>query len=95
MWHTMELDSVRRKLNTNLKMGLTNEEVEKREKEYGKNQLKGKKKEPLWLKFLKQFNDFMIIILILASIVSAIVARIDGSNDYMDSIIIIGMLLWG
>ena len=94
MWHTMELDSVRRKLNTNLKMGLTNEEVEKREKEYGKNQLKGKKKEPLWLKLLKQFNDFMIIILILASIVSAIVARIDGSNDYMDSIIIIGIVVF-
>lgn len=36
----------------------------------------------------------MIIILILASIISAVVSKIDGSNDYIDSIIIIAIVIF-
>ena len=52
-----------------------------------------KKKESLIVKFFKQFNDFMIIILIIASIISAIVSKLQGENDYFDSIIIIAIVV--
>ncbi len=89
MWHTMVLGEVLRKLKTDLNTGLREEQIENIRKVYGENKLAESKKENLFIKFLKQFNDFMIIILIAAAIISAIMAYIDGTNDYLDSIIIL------
>ena len=89
MWQTLKEEDVLHKLNTNEKNGLKEEDVKKLQKEEGKNKLQDSKKESIFIKFIKQFNDFMIIILITASIISAIVSKIQGENDYIDSIIII------
>lgn len=94
MWHTLRKDEVLRNLCTNEKVGLAGEEVKQRQQKYGKNKLQEKKKESLFIKFLKQFNDFMIIILIIASIISAVVSKMQGENDYVDSIIIIGIVVF-
>lgn len=94
MWQTLRKDEVLKSLSTNEKLGLSDEEVKRRQEEYGKNKLEEKKKESFFIKFIKQFNDFMIIILILASIISAVVSRIQGENDYVDSIIIIGIVIF-
>ena len=94
MWQTLKKDEILKSLGTNEKNGLQYEQVKKRQNEYGKNKLKEKKKESLFIKFLKQFNDFMIIILIIASIISAIVSKMQGENDYVDSIIIIGIVIF-
>ena len=93
MWHTLIKDEVIRRLQTSSKIGLREEEVKKRQEKYGKNRLKDKKKESILVKFIKQFNDFMIIILIIASIISALVAYMQGENDYIDSIIIIAIVI--
>ena len=89
MWYTQTVDEVIKKLKSNVNSGLADNEVIKRKEKYGENKLKEKKKENIIIKFLKQFNDFMIIILIIASIVSAGVSYLRGENDYIDSIIII------
>ena len=75
-------------------MGLTTEESKNRLNENGVNKLQEKKKENIIIRFIKQFNDFMIIILIIASVISAVMAKIEGSNDYMDSIIIIAIVVF-
>ena len=93
MWQTIKKEDVLREFGTNSKNGLTEEEVKKRQNKYGKNRLKDKPKENIFVKFIKQFNDFMIIILIIASIVSAVISTIQGQNDYIDSIIIIGIVI--
>ena len=94
MWYTLRTDEVVRKLNTDIKKGLTKEEVKKRKEKYGKNKLKDKPKESIIIRFIKQFNDFMIIILIIASIISAVVSYMQGENDYFDSIIIIAIVFF-
>lgn len=94
MWQTLNLSELKHRLKTNYQYGLTHEEVDKRFHEYGENKLDDKPKESLIKKFFKQFNDFMIIILIIASIVSAIIEFVQGSNDYFDSIIIIGIVIF-
>lgn len=94
MWHTLNVDEVRRNLRTNINLGLTDEEVQKRLQENGLNKLEDKKKENILIRFIKQFNDFMIIILITASIISAIMAYIEGNGDYLDSIIIIAIVVF-
>lgn len=94
MWQTLEKNDVIRRLNTKEIEGLTEEEVKIRQAKYGKNKLKDKKKESIIIKFIKQFNDFMIITLIIASIISAVISKMQGENDYVDSIIIIGIVIF-
>ena len=93
MWHEKSKYEIERELGTNINYGLTSKEVERRKQIYGLNKLKEKKKENIFLRFIKQFNDFMIIILIIASIVSAAISYVQGENDYIDSIIIIAIVI--
>ncbi len=90
----MSNEEMRKNVRTNYEKGLTNEEARKRILKYGKNVLEDKKKENIIIKFLKQFNDFMIIILIVASLISAVMAKIDGSGDYIEAIIIIAIVVF-
>ena len=46
------------------------------------------------VRFLNQFKDFMIIILIIAAVISAVVSYIEGTGDYFDSIIIIAIVVF-
>ena len=93
MWHTLRIGEIVRDFKTSINYGLNDEEVAKRKEKYGKNILKDKPKENLIIRFLKQFNDFMIIILIIASIISAGVSYIQGEQDYFDSLIIIAIVI--
>ena len=94
MWHMLSTKEVEKKLGTNMKLGLSEKQVEERRQKYGLNQLKEQKKQSILIRFLKQFNDFMIIILLIASVISAIVSKMEGSNDYFDSIIIIAIVVF-
>ena len=93
MWHTKAVSEVEVNFRTNKQSGLDEKEVEERKKHFVENKLADKKKEIIFIKFIKQFNDFMIIILIIASIISAVVSKLDGSGDYIDSIIIIAIVV--
>ena len=72
-WFNKKVDDVEKELNTSIQNGLSTDEVKKRQEKYGDNALKAKKKKSLFQKFLAQFKDFSIIILIIAAIVSGIV----------------------
>ena len=93
MWHTYDIGNLIYKLKSNLLYGISNEEAQKRLEKYGKNKIEDKKKESIFIKFIKQFNDIMIIILIISAIVSAAVAKLEGNGDYIDSIIIISIVI--
>mgnify|MGYP002559757404 FL=1 len=94
MWYTLSTKEVEKQMQTNIEFGLNEKQVEDKQNKFGLNKLEEKKKESIVIKFIKQFNDFMIIILIIASIISAVVARLEGSNDYFDSIIIIAIVVF-
>lgn len=94
MWHEMNIYEVLKEKNTDERIGLSTDEAKKRRIEYGLNKLNQKKKESLFVRFIKQFNDFMIIILIIASIISLVLAKVEGTNDYIDSIIIIAIVIF-
>ena len=93
MWQSFNVDEVARKLRTNIERGLSKEEAENRRNKHGPNKLEEKKKENILIRFIKEFKDFMIIILVIAAIVSAVVSYIQGQNDYIDSIIIIAIVV--
>ena len=93
MWYNMRMEEIERKLETNLSQGLSEEDARKRQEQYGENKLEEQKKENIFIRFLKQFKDFMIIILIIAAVISALIAKWEGSNDYIDSIIILTIVV--
>lgn len=93
MWQTKEISQIFKELKTSYK-GLNENDVKQRLEKYGKNTLKEKKKESIFIKFIKQFNDFMIITLIIAAIISAVVSKMNGESDYIDSIIIIAIVIF-
>lgn len=68
--HYQKIDELLKKINTDKDKGLTNKQVEDRIKEYGYNKLNEKKKKSLFIRFLLQFKDVMVIILIIAAFVS-------------------------
>ena len=86
-WYNLSKEEVQEKLKTNLESGLTTEQVSENRAKYGYNQLQAQKKKSLFVKFLEQFKDFMIIILIIAAVVSGVVGYMQGEG-ITDSIII-------
>jgi len=86
-WFNLSTKEVEKKLESSKTVGLLDEEVNKRKAEYGLNELKSAKKTPLFIKFLEQFKDFMIIVLIIAAVISGAVGYMQGEG-ITDSIII-------
>ncbi len=93
MEYEISKEELRRKLKSDYIKGLSQGEAEARLKTFGKNVLKTEKKESIFIKFIKQFNDFMIIILLIAATISAVMAKIEGTGDYIESIIIIAIVI--
>ena len=65
------------KFQVNPKNGLNNEQVKNNQEKYGLNKLKEKKKKGMFRKFLDQFKDVMILILIVAAIISFVIACVE------------------
>ena len=87
-WYNKKIEEIEQKLETDKEKGITTEEVQKRKEKYGLNELKAKKKKSLLQKFIEQFKDFSIIILIIAAIVSGVVGVAQGEG-ITDTIIIL------
>lgn len=69
------------------KEGISSDESAKRIEEFGPNALLEKRKKPVWVLFLAQFKDFMILILAAAAVISGIV------GDLTDTIIILVIII--
>lgn len=79
-------DSVISLLESNVTTGLTDLEVKQRQETYGLNELEAEEKTTLFQKFIAQFKDFMIIVLLVAAGVSVIA---EGAHGLTDAIIIL------
>ena len=87
-WYQKNINDVKKELATDIEKGLSSKQVEEKQQNVGFNELKARKKKSLIVKFLEQFKDFMIIVLIIAAIVSGIVGILEGEG-ITDTIIIL------
>jgi Ca2+-transporting ATPase len=71
-WHHSEVQEVAHFLQTHLEKGLIAEEVARRQTQYGFNELTGKKGKPAWMKFLLQYKQPLLIVLVSAGFVKFI-----------------------
>jgi P-type Ca2+ transporter type 2C len=86
-WHTLATNEVAKETNTNITRGLTTEEAKKRLKRFGYNELTEAKKQSVLLLFLNQFKDFMVLVLLAATVISGLL------GEYVDAIAIIVIVI--
>ena len=91
-WFNKEIKEIEKELQTDLKEGLKDEKISKIREKVGFNELKATKKKTMLQRFLDQFKDFSIIVLIIAAIVSGIVGVSEGEG-ITDTIIILIVVL--
>lgn len=92
-WFFESAEAVGAKLNVP-EGGLSKEEAEARLSEYGKNELQEKKKRNAFLRFLDQFKDVMVIILLCAAAVTTVIAIVEKNyTDFIDVGIILAIVI--
>ncbi|ACA54491.1 calcium-translocating P-type ATPase, PMCA-type [Clostridium botulinum] len=79
-------------LNTNPDKGLDTKQVKEARKKYGENKFKEKKPMSFVERFVNQLKDFMIIILIIASLLSFFLAS-KGDGSYIEGSLILAIVL--
>lgn len=80
-------------LKTDTERGLDPQEVQQRQRQYGFNEIREGRKQTLFLRFLGQFKDFMVLILLAAAGVSFLVSKLRGDNEFIDSVIILAIVV--
>lgn len=92
---TKSTEQILKELDTDCVKGLTSDEASLRFAKYGPNSLGEEKKVPLWKRFLAQFADAMIIILIAAAGLSAYMAVKSGGGftEWIDVIVILAIVI--
>lgn len=88
-WHSMSTREALQKLQVKKEQGLASSEVIKRRREYGENKILSAKKKSLFRRFLEQFSDFMVLILLAAAVISFVTSMMEHDADFIDSIIIL------
>ena len=86
-WYEQSVEEVSRNLSTDPEKGLSPDEARARLEKYGPNELEQKKSTTVFQMFLSQLKDYMVIILIAASLVSLLVGEV------VDSLVIIGIVI--
>ncbi|SFI21699.1 MULTISPECIES: calcium-translocating P-type ATPase, SERCA-type [unclassified Bacillus (in: firmicutes)] len=86
-WYELRAHEVEERTNTNVKTGLTEQEVGIRLKKLGPNELQEAKRPSALLVFLAQFKDFMVLVLFGATIISAFL------GEYVDAIAIVAIVI--
>lgn len=87
-YYKSNINDVIRKLESNRNEGLKSSEIAYRQNKYGKNEIKEKKKKSLLSMFLEQFDDFLVLILLIAADISIITSLLNNES-FTDGIIIL------
>ncbi|MCD5001608.1 cation-translocating P-type ATPase [Enterococcus saccharolyticus] len=73
--------------------GLSDAEAKSRLSQYGANELEEGKKKSMLQKFLEQFKDLMILVLLVAAAISAMVPNAEGHREWVDAVIILAVVI--
>jgi Ca2+-transporting ATPase len=74
-WYSRTIEAVARALETQLDHGLSADEAQARLQKFGHNELRERPPVPFWKKVLDQLKSFVVILLIVASVISALLGE--------------------
>ena len=90
LYHSQPQTEVLNALHTNQEQGLTAAQVAQLQSEYGPNKLREKQKKTTLQRFLDQFKDAMILILIVAAIISFVIACVEQDpKEFFEPVLIL------
>ena len=88
--HNETIEKVVHSLESNLAVGLTGEQVQTKREKFGENKLREKKKKTNFQRFLDQFKDVMILILLAAAAISFVIACAEGNpKEFFEPLLIL------
>jgi Ca2+-transporting ATPase len=87
-WHSLAVDQCTKLLETDSTRGLSQREAAQRLTRYGPNKLTEKKPRPAWLKFLDQFKNLLVLVLIGAALLAGAV------GDLKDAVVILIVIVF-
>ncbi len=90
-WYRLDVDETLAALQTSREQGLTPSEAVARQGRYGWNEITFKKT-PAWIRFLRQFNDAMVIILLVTAAITGLLTAL-GSHMLPDTLVILGVVV--
>ncbi|XCN74366.1 MAG: HAD-IC family P-type ATPase [Candidatus Electrothrix aestuarii] len=90
LWYQMDEAAVLEALATS-RSGLSPETARERQQQFGVNELEFKKT-PAWVRFLRQFNDPMVIILLITAIITGVLTAF-GHHMLPDTLVIAGVVV--
>src|SRR5690625_1345738 len=86
-WHTLTVDETLERLESDPETGLTGEEASARLDRYGPNSLPGPESRPAWKRFLQQFHNVLIYVLLGAAVVTALL------GEWIDTWVILAVVV--
>ncbi len=86
-WYKQDINEVEKQLQVSIKHGLSDQQIEQRRLQFGPNRIKEATTQPFWVLFIKQFQDFMVIVLLAATLIAGLL------GEYIDAIVIIVIVL--
>jgi Ca2+-transporting ATPase len=86
-WHAIGTEEVLKHLDTYAEHGITDQEAAYRLEAHGPNQLAEAPPTPFWKRLWDQFNNFVVLLLIVASVISAFL------GDYVEAAAIMAIVL--
>lgn len=86
-WYQKDVKQVEELLQVKVNKGLSERQVTERRKRFGSNILQTEKKQSKWLLFLRQFQDFMVLILLAATLIAGML------GEFIDAIAIMVIVL--
>lgn len=92
-FYAMTAEAAVKALQSDAGRGLSGSEAKKRLGVYGENRLQKGKKTSFAKKFMLQFGDFMVLILLIASAVSFAVSCMQGEANLADPLLILGIVI--
>lgn len=92
--HSMKAEDFAKEMGVDIATGLSKEKVAELLVKHGPNKLEEKKKQSMFVRFLLQFKDAMIIILIIAAAISFAIAYIEGdTKEFFEPVLILAIVI--
>lgn len=87
-WHSLDADDVIERLDTDRHSGLTSDEAKRRLTGFGPNLLRSRPPRPVWLRFVLQFHNVLIYVMLVAAAITALLGHLIDTAVLMAAVLV-------